>query len=124
MNIKTVATIDGVNTVDFGNTPDRYYWIKNIGATTVHVSGQSNISAGGDGVSKIDAGEVVMIEDYDSKIYVLGAGTVEIHETNVAFCPFKLAKKGGGDNGMSYANGLSFDSGYNLDMVTGVLAEV
>lgn len=124
MNIKTVTTIDGVNTVDFGNTPDRYYWIKNIGATTVYVSGQSNISAGGDGVSKLDAGEVVMIEDYDSKIYVLGAGTVEIHETNVAFCPFKSTKKGGGDSGMSYANGLSFDSGYNLDMVTGVLAEV
>ena len=35
MNIKTVTTTAGMNTVVFGNSPDAYYWVKNIGTTDI-----------------------------------------------------------------------------------------
>lgn len=98
MQIKTATTVAGINAVDFGNTSYRFYWIKNVGATTVHVSTKSDITAGSDGVAEIAAGECVMLENYDSVIYVLGAGKVEIYETEYNICPFKSAAKGGGSD--------------------------
>ena len=35
MNIKTVTTTAGINKVVFGNSPDVYYWVKNIGEITL-----------------------------------------------------------------------------------------
>ena len=91
MNIKTITTTDGVNTVDFGSAASRFYWFRNIGTTTVYVSGNSDISAGSNGVAELAAGDSVCIETLGGKVYVLGAGKVQIHNTGDKFCPFKPA---------------------------------
>ena len=43
MNIKTVTTTAGMNTVVFGNSPDIYYWVKNIGTDNVTAGATDNI---------------------------------------------------------------------------------
>ena len=98
MNIKTITTTDGVNTVDFGSAASRFYWFRNIGTTTVYVSGNSDILAGGDGVAELPSGGSVCIETLGGKVYILGEGKVQIHNTGDKFCPFKLApvSDGGG----------------------------
>ena len=96
MNIKTITTTDGVNTVDFGSAASRFYWFRNIGTTTVYVSGNSDISAGGDGVAELPSGGSVCIETLGGKVYILGEGKVQIHNTGDKFCPFKNAPAAGG----------------------------
>lgn len=91
MNIKTITTVDGVNTVDFSSAASRFYWFRNIGTATVYVSGNSDISAGGDGAAELPSGGSVCIEAMGGKVYVLGAGKVEIYNTGDKFCPFKIA---------------------------------
>lgn len=99
MNIKTVTTVDGVNAVDFGSAASRFYWFRNIGTATVYVSGNSDITAGSDGVAELPAGGSVCIETLGGKVYVLGAGKVQIHNTGDKFCPFRNApvSSGGGE---------------------------
>ena len=98
MNIKTITSTDGVNEVDFGSSASRFYWFRNVGTTTVHVSGKADITAGSDGVAELAAGDSVCIETLGGKVYVLGAGKVQIHNTGDKFCPFKIApaQSGGG----------------------------
>ena len=91
MNIKTITTTNGVNEVDFGSNASRFYWFQNIGTTAVHVSGNADIVAGADGVAELAAGDSVCIEALGGKVYVLGAGKVQIHNTGDKFCPFKNA---------------------------------
>ena len=95
MNIKTITTTDGVNTVDFGSAASRFYWFRNIGTTTVYVSGNSDISAGGDGVAELPSGGSVCIETLGGKVYILGEGKVQIHNTGDKFCPFHNAPVSG-----------------------------
>ena len=95
MNIKTITTTDGVNTVDFGSAASRFYWFRNIGTTTVYVSGNSDISAGGDGVAELPSGGSVCIETLGGKVYILGEGKVQIHNTGDKFCPFRNAPVSG-----------------------------
>ena len=98
MNIKTITSTEGVNEVDFGSGASRFYWFQNLGTTTVHVSGNADIVAGSDGVAELAAGDSVCIEALGGKVYVLGAGKVQIHNTGDKFCPFKIApaQSGGG----------------------------
>lgn len=98
MNIKTITSTEGVNEVDFGSSASRFYWFQNIGTTAVHVSGNADIVAGADGVAELAAGDSVCIETLGGKVYVLGAGKVQIHNTGDKFCPFKNApaQSGGG----------------------------
>ena len=108
MNIKTITSVDGVNTVDFGSAASRFYWFKNIGTTTVYVSGDPDITAGGDGVAELAAGGSVCIETLGGKVYVLGAGKVQIHNTGDKFCPFKSAP-------VSSGGGVSVEIGNRID---------
>lgn len=102
MNIKTITSTEGVNEVDFGSGASRFYWFRNIGTTAVHVSGKADITAGGDGVAELAAGDSVCIETLGGKVYVLGAGKVEIHNTGDKFPPFRNAPvTGGGVDGYS-----------------------
>ena len=98
MDIKTITSTDGVNEVDFGSGASRFYWFRNVGATAVHVSGKADIVAGADGVAELAAGDSVCIETLGGKVYVLGEGKVQIHNTGDKFCPFKIApaQSGGG----------------------------
>ena len=100
MKIKTISTVDGINVVDFGNTINKYYWFKNLGSTAIYVSNKENFKAGDDGVSELTAkGDITNIESLDGKVYILGAGKVEIHNTDSKLLPFKsapIASSGGG----------------------------
>lgn len=100
MTIKTIATANGINVVDFGDTINEYYWCKNLGDTTIYVSNKEDFKAGDDGVSELTArGDITNIEATDGKVYILGTGKVEIHNTRSKLCPFRNApaKSGGGD---------------------------
>ena len=99
MDIKTITSTEGVNEVDFGGGASRFYWFRNIGTTAVHVSGKADIVAGGDGVAKLAAGDSVCIETLGGKVYVLGAGKVEIHNTGDKFPPFRNAPVSTGGGG-------------------------
>ncbi len=103
MNIKTITSTEGVNKVDFGSSASRFYWFHNIGTTAVHVSGKADIVAGGDGVAELAAGDSVCIETLGGKVYVLGEGKVEIHNTGDKFPPFRNAPAAGGGGGNSYS---------------------
>ena len=98
MDIKTITSTEGVNEVDFGSSASRFYWFRNVGTTAVHVSGKADITAGSDGVAELAAGGATCIETTEGKVYVLGAGKVQIHNTGDKFCPFKNApaQSGGG----------------------------
>ena len=100
MTIKTISTVDGINVVDFGNTINKYYWFKNLGGTAIYVSNKEEFKAGDEGVSELTAkGDVTNIESLNGKVYILGAGKVEIHNTDSKLPPLKsapVADSGGG----------------------------
>ena len=101
MTIKTISTVDGINVVDFGNTINKYYWFRNLGGTTIYVSNKEDFKAGDDGVSELTAkGDVTNIESLDGKVYILGAGKVEIHNTDSKLPPFKSAPVAGSGGGV------------------------
>ena len=91
MNIKTIITVDGVNVVDFGSAASRFYWIENLGSTTVYVSGNENIVPDGDNVKVLSAGCGTMIENLGGKVYILGAGKFQITNQGDKFPPFRNA---------------------------------
>ena len=91
MNIKTVTTTTGMNTVVFGNSANMYYWVKNIGSTDITVGATNN--AENHAIVKPDNG--IRVDTFTNTVYISGAGTVEIYECNTPVCPFKLAQKGG-----------------------------
>lgn len=88
MNIKTITTTDGVNTVDFGSAASRFYWVENLGSTTVYVSGEENIVPDGDNVKVLSADCSTMIESFGGKVYILGAGKFQITNQGDKFPPF------------------------------------
>ena len=108
MKIKTISTVDGINVVDFGNTINKYYWFRNLGGATIYVSNKKDFKAGDDGVSELTAkGDVTNIESLDGKVYILGAGKVEIHNTDSKLPPFKSAPGTGSGGGSVSGIGFS-----------------
>ena len=91
MNIKTVTTTTGMNTVVFGNSANMYYWVKNIGSTDITVGATNN--AENHAIVKPDNG--ICVDTFTNTVYINGAGTVEIYESETPVCPFKLAQRGG-----------------------------
>lgn len=89
MKIKTVTTVEGINSVDFGGNASRFYWFKNLGDSTLYVSAKPNMIAGGDDVSELPPKSSTAIETTAGVVYVLGTGKVEIHNTDSKFCPTK-----------------------------------
>lgn len=122
MKIKTVATVDGINPIYFGDYAPRFYWFRNLGDSTLYVSAKPNPIAGGDDVSELPPKSAISIETYDSIVYILGAGKVEIHNTDSKFCPYKLGFYSGGGGKMitpeslGYADNavMFFDGIYNF----------
>ena len=114
MNIKTITSTEGVNEVDFGSSASRFYWFQNLGTTTVHVSANADITAGSDGVAELAAGGVTCIETTEGKVYVLGAGKVQIHNTGDKFRPFKNAPAAGGGEAVDAYSKTESDARYPL----------
>lgn len=104
MQIKTISTVAGVNEIDFGSNDSQstahYYWVKNLSDSTLYVSAKPNSVAGEDNVAELSAKGAASVETDEGKVYVLGAGKVEIHRTNSKFCPFELPSTGS-DGGSS-----------------------
>ena len=103
MQVKTITTAAGVNEIDFGNDNSQstahFYWLKNLGDSTLYVSAKPNPIAEKDDVAELPAKGAVSVETDEGKIYVLGAGKVEIHRTNSKFCPFDWQSSGSGGGG-------------------------
>ena len=103
MQIKTISTAAGVNEIDFGNdggqSTAHFYWLKNLGDSTLYVSANPNPVAEKDDVAELPAKGAVSVETDEGKIYVLGAGKVEVHRTNSKFCPFDWQSSGSGGGG-------------------------
>ena len=103
MQVKTITTAAGVNEIDFGNDGSQstahFYWLKNLGDSTLYVSANPNPIAEKDDVAELPAKGAVSVETDEGKIYVLGAGKVEIHRTNSKFCPFDWQSSGSGGGG-------------------------
>ena len=103
MQIKTITTAAGVNEIDFGNDSSQstahFYWLKNLGDSTLYVSANPNPIAEKDDVAELPAKGAVSVETDEGKIYILGAGKVEIHRTNSKFCPFDWQSSGSGGGG-------------------------
>lgn len=98
MKIKTVTTVDGINPVYFGDYAPRFYWFKNLGDSTLYVSAKPNPISGGDDVSELLPKSSTSIETDEGKVYILGTGKVEIHNTDGKFCPFRSIQVSGGGN--------------------------
>lgn len=105
MQIKTITTVAGGNEIDFSNDDSQstahYYWFKNLSDSTLYVSAKPNPVAGADNVAELPAKGAASVETDEGKVYVLGAGKVEIHRTNSKFCPFELPSTGSGGGGGS-----------------------
>ena len=103
MQVKTITTAAGVNEIDFGNDGSQstahFYWFKNLGDSILYVSANPNPIAEKDDVAELPAKGAVSVETDEGKIYVLGAGKVEIHRTNSKFCPFDWQSSGSGGGG-------------------------
>ena len=103
MQVKTITTAAGVNEIDFSNDSSQstahFYWLKNLGDSTLYVSANPNPIAEKDDVAELSAKGAVSVETDEGKIYVLGAGKVEIHRTNSKFCPFDWQSSGSGGGG-------------------------
>ena len=104
MQVKTITTAAGVNEIDFGNDSSQstahFYWLKNLGDSTLYVSANPNPIAEKDDVAELPAKGAVSVETDEGKIYILGAGKVEIHRTNSKFCPFDWQSSGSGGGGI------------------------
>ena len=104
MQVKTITTAAGVNEIDFSNDSSQstahFYWLKNLGDSTLYVSANPNPIAEKDDVAELPAKGAVSVETDEGKIYVLGAGKVEIHRTNSKFCTFEWQSSGSGGGGI------------------------
>ena len=112
MQIKTISTVAGVNEIDFGNDSNQstahFYWFKNLGNSTLYVSAKPNPVPEKDDVAELPAKGAASIETDEGKVYILGAGTVEVHRTNSKFCPFELPSTGsGGSSSITIDSALS-----------------
>lgn len=91
MNIKTVTTTTGMNTVVFGDSANVYYWVKNIGSTDITVGATNN--AENHAIVKPDNG--IRVDTFTNTVYISGAGTAEIYESEIPVCPFRFTQRGG-----------------------------
>ena len=87
MQIKTVETTAEEYAIKFDRKYP-YVWLKNMGDSDVYISDKAGITAEGDGVSKLNAGESMMVYSLDDSVYVLGATTIEAHGQEFADSPF------------------------------------
>lgn len=96
----TTITLTGTEqTVQF-DRPYPYFWVQNLGDNDVSISIDSGIVEGADGVITVPAGgSCCTMHGYPAdRLYLLGKGKVQVMGTGSAFNPFKLAKKGGGND--------------------------
>lgn len=104
----TVALSGTEKAVEFAAAYN-YFYIKNDSPDTVYVSMSPNITAGADGVFAVDAGgSCGTAHGYPAtKLYLLGAGEVQVCGMGSADNPFKSASRGGdgksADKASSYA---------------------
>ena len=92
MNIKTITTTAGMNTVVLGNSANIYYWVKNIGTTNITAGATDNT----ENHAVIKPDNAVRVDTMYNTVYINGAGTVEIYETDISECPFMDNWEGGG----------------------------
>ena len=101
-----------------------YYMIANMGDGETYVSGNPDIVPYGDGVYTVLPGTETRIspERSGDTVYLLGSGTVQVRAEEIAVqTSFRLAGKGGGDNG--YINPYLYCEYIIPDVLIGELIE-
>ena len=101
-----------------------YFWLKNLGNSTVRMSLSPNISEGGDGVIEVSAGSSAgTMQGYNNlkmDLYILGSGKVQIMSTEAPNNPFDNDAKGGEGNVNIKLGGLvehiTGSSGWKIDV--------
>lgn len=101
----TTITLTGEEqTVQFDRSYP-YFWVQNLGDSDVLISMDSGITDGADGVITVPVGGSCgtmhghTVNNAD-RLYLLGSGKVQVMGTSSAFNPFKLVRKGGGNDVM------------------------
>ncbi len=86
------------STVEFSGAYP-YYWVDNRSAGDVYAS-LGTPEAGTDGTYTIAAGSQLRISGgaFNAKLTLLGSGEVQVIASAIASCPFKMPRKGGGNN--------------------------
>ncbi|MGN0608261.1 MAG: hypothetical protein ACI4J6_03600 [Oscillospiraceae bacterium] len=86
------------STVEFSGAYP-YYWVDNRSAGDVYAS-LGTPEAGTDGTYTIAAGSQLRISGgaFNTKLCLLGSGKVQVIASAIASCPFKMPRKGGGNN--------------------------
>lgn len=89
------------STVEFSGAYP-YYWVDNRSAGDVYAS-LGTPEAGTDGTYTIAAGSQLRISGgaFNTKLSLLGSGKVQVIASGIASCPFKMPRKGGGNNDKS-----------------------
>lgn len=74
-----------------------YYWVNNLSDSEAYAS-LGTPEAGSDGTYTIAAGSQLRISGgaFNTKLYLLGSGKVQVIASAIASCPFRGVKKGGG----------------------------
>lgn len=108
------------STVEFSGAYP-YYWIDNKSDSDVYAS-LGTPEEGADGTYTIAAGSQLRILGgaFNTKLSLLGSGKVQVIAEAIASCPFKMPRKGGGNNdkskiiyNMPLKTSLEDISGYN-----------
>ncbi len=73
--------------------------IRNDGIDTVYASGRSPVTAGGDGVLSVPAGQSAKLLDANGTVYLMGTGSVSLCGNDYPDAVFKCAPAGGGSGG-------------------------
>ena len=96
-NIKTVV-LDGselcVSGLGGQNTA-----LQNLGSSTVYVSADPGIEAGGDGVMTIPSGAIATYPGTNGTIYLRGSGKVQLCGTDYGYAPFSAPTGSGSGTG-------------------------
>ena len=93
MSTKTIALTGSEVTAEFSGANA---WLRNDGTDTVYAAVSSGITAGGDGVVAIPAGQSAPVYGANGSVYLLGNGSVQLIGSDYSTNPFKTSAQAGG----------------------------
>ena len=123
----TTVTLNGLTTHDYGAYYP-YFAIRNDSGGIVYASTTDpECTPGTDGVVSIANGDGYMAANTDhdnTYLYLSGTGKVTVIAQHDKIFPFKKARGGGGNGGVTFAKTIALNRGYELDIAaTGILVE-
>lgn len=94
MTSKTITLTGGEQKIIYGAGCNA--WLRNDGTEAVNASCSAGISAGGDGIVSIPAGQSAPVFGANGTVYLLGTGSVQLIGSDYSANPFKTSAQSGG----------------------------